>query len=116
MMCDGVCVDVLANPENCGSCGMTCEVSNDLTVGGCSDSQCEPYWSECFTQPDGFTTCDQVCQAEGKSCVEDGCGGYTWIQADSTICGSGNTNIPHSGVACGGNIVWEVTYARCCCV
>jgi hypothetical protein len=117
MLCDGVCVDVVSNPDHCGGCGVVCEVNMAGNVGGCEDSQCLPYWSEaCFQQDDGFTTCDQACQAEGKVCVEDGCGGFTWIGGSGTICITGGTNSSTSGVACGGAIVWETGYLRCCCI
>jgi len=118
MMCDGICVDVVENLEDCGSCGVTCEVSVDMTVGGCSDSQCKPYWSECFQQSDGFTTCEQACQAEGKVCMEDSCGGYTWIESNSNgLCLSGNTDgTLHGAPPCDFPIVWQAATARCCCL
>jgi hypothetical protein len=115
MLCDGVCVDVVSNPDHCGGCGVVCEVNMAGNVGGCADSQCLPYWSECFQQNDGFTTCDQVCQAEGKACVEDGCAGYTWIQGPIELCNNGSTDVLHSTVSCAGAIVWQGNHGRCCC-
>jgi len=95
---------------------MTCEVSADMLAGGCSDSQCLPYWSECFLESDNFASCDAVCQAEGKTCEEAACNGYTWIQAGISVCTTGNSvSVLHSDVPCEGAIVWEGSFGRCCC-
>jgi len=115
MMCDGVCVDVVANNDNCGGCGVVCKVYTTPDVGFCVDGACTPTFSECYAMADGWMTCDQICGAEGQVCVEKGCGGDTSINGSLALCEVGNAA---SGTtqACGTNISFNFNpYAACCC-
>jgi hypothetical protein len=115
MLCDGVCVDVLENEEHCGECGQICEYGFETQLGICEDGQCGPFWSDCYEQADGFTTCNEICANEGQACVEGGCT-YTWTQSDSpgfciTDSPGGNGTLG----ACDTEFIWTDSQLRCCC-
>ncbi|NJK31182.1 MAG: hypothetical protein HC927_01525 [Deltaproteobacteria bacterium] len=116
-MCDGECVDVLSNNDNCGDCGVTCKVYTvpDPDVGTCQDGACSPTFSECVAQSDGYVNCDQICALEGKTCVEDGCNGFTTIQGGLPACMNAGFSTAKSSQACGANISWNTSYGACCC-
>jgi hypothetical protein len=108
----GTCVDLLTDPNNCGSCGNSCQ-GGTCSAGTCT-SQCVPGSTRCcdatscgtfaedtgpntvFTQTCGSdqawhttTTCE-ICQAGGQS-ICTMCGGVA-------SCNVGNNGIP--GCAC----------------
>lgn len=76
--CDGRCIDVLADPARCGSCGHACEPGEICTEGvcGCADGD-----AACECQRDGGLFCDGVCAdpyedplncgACGRACAAD---------------------------------------------
>jgi hypothetical protein len=70
--CDGTCVDWTADGTNCGGCGVTCGVQEACLAGSCNVVS----WSPCFLPKD--MTCAVACNELGMTCVEDGCGGYTY--------------------------------------
>src|SRR5690606_27401961 len=116
MMCDGECIDVMANVENCGECGNVCGVANDMSLGGCTEGQCDPFWSECYEEQDGFTTCDQICENEDKTCITWGCGGYTTTQgAGQSFCIAKNLGGSNGENACGSPLTWTDAVIMCCC-
>jgi hypothetical protein len=112
MMCDGQCIDVLDNDDNCGTCGHTCPGSGD--GGGCLNGACLPFWGECFA-PDDFVDCDGACAAEGKTCAENGCDGATnvlYLALDACeALGSGDEN----SLGCGSDFSQVGPAMRCCC-
>jgi len=120
MMCDGVCVDVVANNDNCGGCGVVCKVYElpNPDVGICVDGACSPTYSDCVAQADGLVNCDQICGAQGLTCVEDECNGDTSIITDSLdLCMSAlPAGVLHTPQGCGTPISWNgKLYGACCC-
>ncbi|NUP11835.1 MAG: hypothetical protein HOW73_37785 [Polyangiaceae bacterium] len=75
-LCDGACVDLETDPQNCGSCGRTCVIPNG--TAGCASGECS--LTDCAQ---GFADCDG--EAETGCELEDACqaGG-----ACATACGS----------------------------
>jgi hypothetical protein len=116
MMCDGQCIDVMANDDNCGGCGVECVVKpGDPPIGSCVDGMCAPTWSACVPQNGGYMTCDEICALEGKTCVPLGCNGATFLMhGDPNLC---NDGIPAqtTELECDGLIGWQQAYGACCC-
>lgn len=63
--CDGACVDVQRDPENCGACGNQCSSDQVCSLGRCTDD------------------CDDDLEACGSSCVD--------TELDSQNCGECGT-------------------------
>ena len=70
MLCDGVCIDVIADDDNCGECGNVCGTNSQ--AGGCNEGACDPFWSECVSE-DMFTNCDELCTSLGQTCAANSC-------------------------------------------
>ena len=66
--CDGVCIDIMADANHCGSCAGICE-------GGCDMGKCAPKYGECFDMASPIETCAAYCASVGEVCVESGCEG-----------------------------------------
>ena len=79
--CDGVCTDIMASAEHCGSCTKSCE-------GGCDTGQCAPKWEGCFEMASRFDTCTAYCASLREVCVENGCENNSTSRgfADPTDC------------------------------
>ena len=104
------------NDGNCGECGNVCGIANDMSLGGCTAGECDPFWSECYEQEEGFTTCDQICANESKTCIKWGCGGYTAIKGSgASFCIAPNLNGSISENACDVPITWPYPLVMCCC-
>lgn len=79
--CDGVCVDIWSDPDNCGACGITCLATNASTtcdVGDCEIDVCEDGFGDCDGDP--ATGCEaEVACTPGEACATE-CGsvGSTW--------------------------------------
>ncbi len=72
ILCDGECINPLADANNCGECGKTCGMLFDS--GGCDQGQCQPIWSDCIDSST-LVLCSDVCLSQGFSgCVTAGCG------------------------------------------
>ncbi len=85
--CDGQCVDLSSDPDNCGSCGHQCETSAAHSVPACQDaacaSQCEAGWVDadgddtngcelaCTPSHSGIEICDGV-DNDCNGVVDDG--------------------------------------------
>jgi hypothetical protein len=118
MMCDGVCVDVLANNDHCGECGVVCKVYvlQNPDVGICVEGSCTPTFSECHTQDEGFANCNEICAAEGKTCAETSCNDKTFIVASLMGCNNADRNAINVGLgACESFPPWNAEYGACCC-
>lgn len=63
--CDGACVDLRADPANCGSCGTACE-----TGLSCVDAECRCVGVECDAVG-GPCTDDAMCTAAEGFCFTD---------------------------------------------
>ncbi len=107
--CDGVCLDIMTDAEHCGSCAGVCGL-------GCEGGSCTPAWGECFGMT-SFTTCNEYCAANGESCVEDGCEGYTLLgYSGNATCMEGLVGTPiHE--PCDFNQTWGSgrLIVQCCC-
>ncbi|MBL9105385.1 MAG: hypothetical protein JNL82_30880 [Myxococcales bacterium] len=66
--CGVVCVDLDADPDNCGDCGVSCFISHAAAVcsaGACGFGACEPGYADCNDElADGCETA----LARGESC------------------------------------------------
>jgi len=75
-LCEGRCVDVLNNPDHCGSCGFACDAELGCTKGVCGCARGESACSNgCVdTQSDSANcgTCGVKCD-EGELCSEGEC-------------------------------------------
>ncbi|MFN7146625.1 MAG: hypothetical protein ACK4YP_22820 [Myxococcota bacterium] len=60
--CDGACVNLRTDEDNCGSCGNSCDA--------CSNGACAAWEWTCF-DPDDGDTCDALCDGIGKICTDD---------------------------------------------
>ncbi len=67
-VCDGQCVNLLSDYDNCGACGHVCVRYN--TAGYCKSGRCEASYFGCLRPEDGFQTCDEYCASLGEQCVE----------------------------------------------
>ncbi len=79
--CDGQCVDIWSDPDNCGGCGITCLAANAGTVcdvGDCALDVCDEGYGDC--DGDEATGCEaEVSCTPGEACAT-ACGsvGSTW--------------------------------------
>jgi expansin (peptidoglycan-binding protein) len=105
--CNAECVDVLTDRENCGDCGVVCELGADCVAG------------ECTGCPDGLESCSGVCSDTGSSeehcgscgvscdegelciggtCTENTCSTDVELPCDDGQC----VNVQYSNTHCGG--------------
>lgn len=71
ILCDGVCVDPLSDPDHCGRCGMTCRAEQQCRVGQCcdfDDALCDGVCTDVSSDERNCGTCGFVCDA-GLECV-----------------------------------------------
>jgi hypothetical protein len=78
-LCDGACVDVQSDPQNCGDCGTTCGPDKVCWIGVCADT-CGVELTDCGgacvdtdSNPDHCGVCNNTCGG-GNSCDGGGCG------------------------------------------
>jgi hypothetical protein len=109
--CDGVCTDLKATADHCGTCGKICAT-------GCKDGACAPAWGECTQKDEGFDNCDQICAASGQTCVKDGCEDNTTVHGFETPADCGNQELDtHYSESCSAVQPWIGFRAviQCCC-
>jgi hypothetical protein len=96
IVCDGKCTDPMSDRENCGECGVRCEVPAYCNGGSCDCPTDLPGWKTCdgvcvyvYADPENCGDCgvecprDQICDGTG-TCASECSGGFT-------LCGSGST-------------------------
>ncbi|TNF23718.1 MAG: hypothetical protein EP329_26805 [Deltaproteobacteria bacterium] len=77
-LCDGVCVNTNADPDNCGECGHTCDAGQACSAGGCSSTclgnlvACDGTCVDTRTHPDYCGDCFTKCP-EGQGCADSHC-------------------------------------------
>lgn len=78
--CEGVCVDPMGDPNNCGGCGSPCARGESCQDGGCVGF-CDPGLSECGgacvdvgSDPENCGDCGVAC-AFGEECIDRVCVG-----------------------------------------
>lgn len=92
--CDGVCVDVMSNPMQCGSCDIMCD------SGSCEQGVCEP--EEPLTCPTGQVVCDMMCVSTDSNAAH--CGSCDNACGGGMLCVSGVCEQPSEIVG-----VWTLT-------
>lgn len=72
--CDGACIDLLSDPDNCGACGNACPPGESCEAGGCG----------C---PAGLVACGNACVDVTTNPVH--CGGCSIACPPATVCTGG---------------------------
>ena len=102
--CGGVCADVRTDPNNCGTCGVTCAPQGDSCFAGtcsCNGAAACGAGRGCCEglgcvdiegNPEHCGECFHACEA-GVECLSGTCGGS---------CETGCPDVPHGRTACAG--------------
>jgi len=109
--CDGACVDLFDDPENCGACGFECGLGDACTAGSC-----ERMWGECIDRDaSDVTTCAEYCALDGEACTT-GCppgrAVSLWVAPG---CESSPNLSDTTLAACNLPAPEDFESARCCC-
>lgn len=106
--CGDACFDLTSDPNNCGDCGVICELDHATAIcvaGACAVGECEPGYGDCDGDPsngcetpldtvDNCLACGNKCD-DGNACTEDICdpveGCVSTSVPDGTPCGMGGT-------------------------
>ena len=96
IICDGKCTDPMSDRENCGECGVKCEVPAYCNQGSCDCPTDLPGWMACdgvcvyvYTDPENCGACGVTCP-HGQIC--DGTGRCASSCSEGfTLCGSGSS-------------------------
>lgn len=111
--------DLQTNPYHCGECGASC--IGKLGWGECVGGECGRSFESCSNEDAGLATCDAICEANGTTCAEWGCGGATaiqWPAGGEELCATGNSvESDPSQQGCSESIPWsdELGVVSCCC-
>ena len=99
--CHGNCgFDLATDPDNCGSCGETCDEA--CAEGGCI----QPQWSACCHSSDDGYTCEDRCAEDGMGCTAtSGCYSFSGYPACD----------PHASRECGESLGFGNLNYVCCC-
>lgn len=99
-------------------CDGMCEPAGPLYpgVGECQEGICTPTYSDCAGKSD-IATCTEACEAQGSSCVANGCGGYTYrLYAGVEWCEDPERVGLEFEHGCDEPIDWQFNGAvKCCC-
>lgn len=99
----GLCVNLLADAQNCGACGNACPEGVACQAGACacpSGTQlCDGACVDTASDPQHCGECGQACQA-GELCSEGGCA--STCEAPLEECGGGCVDTQTSPSHCGG--------------
>ena len=102
--CDGRCVDVEIDENNCGECGVVCGDGESCVDGACV-----------LVCPSGLEVCDDRCVDVGVD--PDHCGGCDTACADGEVCSDGECALSCGGstptLCDGGCVDTEVDEAHC---
>ncbi len=86
---DGCEVNITADVDNCGECGLVCEI--DHATAACADSecvvsQCEQGWGDC--DGEGFNGCESELSSDPNNCGT--CGGACELAHGTSSCANGS--------------------------
>jgi glucosylceramidase len=104
MQCNGACIDVQSDSQNCGTCGYTCDTGQMCQAGACVCAQgffsCSGMCVASNTDHCGSTcmacSSGQVC--DNGQCSSAGCGSGSMMCTDGAC--SSNTDSGHCGTSC----------------
>lgn len=68
LSCQGACVDVSSNPDNCGGCGKSCGQGNACQSGQCA---CSPSLTKCEGSCVDLKSDENNCGQCGNQCDND---------------------------------------------
>ena len=124
-LCGGSCIPTIADPENCGACGVKCTGTLACAAGKCSDT-CLPTQTKCGNSCVDLKTDDKNCGAcgapacpAGQGCVDGACHPKvpTTGTGPTTCTGGGSSPGVGTGASdCAGNIAQTVfRWTLCSC-
>jgi hypothetical protein len=117
LLCNGNCIDVMDDDNNCGACGKVCPKNSQ--DGGCSEGACLPFWGACFQPVVDYNNCNEACAAEGRMCVYGGCNSSTYKTYDNSAeCALNGTNGAWKwGYTCEQQALADpqIEAVQCCC-
>jgi len=117
-VCDGVCKEVFRDPDNCGVCGLRCDVQDQPRFEeACVEGKCTPVFTPCFERnPEHAVGCNTACGSLTEDCVDRGCWGATAMyyddleQCEAFAFGQPDTSSCNWQVG-----IPSASYVRCCC-
>lgn len=128
--CNGACVDLETDDDNCGACGHECRAPE--IFGPCEEGSC-PAALWCNDPSEYFGSCNDVCAFYGQRCIDGPpqdrrvCGGEHMFFQSSAIdfdaCEDVGESYYSYGLECGDGIDWSVIRdtepfyeaVACCC-
>jgi cytochrome c peroxidase len=108
-LCNGMCLSVESDPNNCGGCGITCQTGTSCVMGMCVPSACQPGLTECAVggcvnlQVDfnHCGACANMCDAT-QACVMGTCVTAPMCPQPLAPCGSMCKDLENDPMNCGG--------------
>lgn len=100
--CDGSCIAVTADPDNCGACGRACGADQRCVEGACA---CLNGLEACGAECVDLATDNANCGSCGTSCGARFCAGGACVDecpAGTTDCGGSCADLATSLAHCGG--------------
>lgn len=108
--CEGTCLDVHDDDENCGECGLGCTVVGN--VGHCEAGDCGPTWTGCGIPLN--SSCADHCATMGQSCTQE-CGASSIGFSTQENCTNFVGGQLHDTWDCSREITSATALVRCCC-
>ncbi|MEW5848265.1 MAG: hypothetical protein AB2A00_05595 [Myxococcota bacterium] len=113
--CNGTCVPITTDPNNCGDCGVVCD-ANEVCAGGACSGTCLANQTACHqecvdTDVDNrhCGDCDQPCDP-GEGCSGGTCVEVIPVGPGPAVCpGAQVVALPDAGVQCTGDLA-QVTF------
>lgn len=100
MLCNGVCVSVSTDANNCGACGTACGTGQGCINGACTCpgelTSCSGACVDTSQDPANCGACGTIC-SNGGLCTQGAC----QCQSGLTSCPSGCANLQSDGNNCG---------------
>jgi len=118
LACDGTCLDVTSDDDNCGACGHTCPSDSTCTNGVCDCLGDDPGYLACgdectdvLSDPDNCGACGTKCSSPTGTCSSGTCscggdqalcnGACISVMSDPDNCGACGAKCP-TGTVCMG--------------